>query len=178
MRKSRIIFIAAIIFSNVVFAQYQFEVLPDRDGSKLLKGIISKEVLLKDSSYAKWYMANLKGFTPNAEAVTALKKNSDTLQLLVFMGTWCEDSHFILPKFYTLLDAAGFPLSRVTLIATDRDKKTLSNLAEALGIKNVPTIMVMKAGKELGRVVEYGKYGMFDKEMGEIIKSSEINKSN
>ena len=82
MRKNQIIFIAAIIFSHAVFAQYQFEVLPDRDGSKLLKGIISKEVLLKDSSYAKWYMANLKGFTPNAEAVTALKKNSDTLQLL------------------------------------------------------------------------------------------------
>ncbi len=28
----------------------------------------------------------------------------------------------------------------------------------------------MKAGKEIGRVVEYGKYGMFDKELAEIIK--------
>ena len=96
----------------------------------------------------------------------------------MFIGTWCEDSHFIIPKFYTLLDAAGFPLNRITLIATDRDKKTLSHLAEALAIKNVPTIMVMKNGKELGRVVEYGKYGMFDKEMGEIINSMEAVKAN
>jgi hypothetical protein len=35
----------------------------------------------------------------------------------------------------------------------------------------VPTIIVYKNGKELGRVVEYGKYGVFDKELAEIINS-------
>ena len=178
MRKNQIAFLTTIIFSQVIFAQNQYEILPDRDGTKFLKGIVSKEVLLNDTAYSKWYTENLKGFNPNADAVSALKKNSDSLQLLVFMGTWCEDSHFIIPKFYSLLDAAGFPLNRVTLVATDRNKKTMSHLAEALGIKNVPTIMIMKNGKELGRVVEYGKYGLFDKEMGEIINSSERNNSN
>lgn len=170
--------IIAVFFSVYSFAQYQYEVLPDRDGKKLVKGIIDKEVLLNDTAYSKWYADNLKGFTPNAAAVEALKKNANTIQLLVFMGTWCEDSHFIIPKFYTLLDAAAFPLDRVTLIGTDRSKKTLSHLAEALGIVNVPTIMVMKDGKEVGRVVEYGKYGMFDKELGEIINSIDAPKSN
>ena len=178
MRKFLISIYACILFSPVIFAQFQYEVLPDKDGSKLLKGIISKELLLNDSTYSKWYAENEKGFTPNTEAVAALKKNSTTIQLLVFLGTWCGDSKAIIPKFYSLLDAAGFPLTSVTLIATDRDKKTLSHLAEALGIKNVPTIMVMKEGKEMGRVVEYGKYGMFDKELGEIINSIEPNKSN
>ena len=28
----------------------------------------------------------------------------------------------------------------------------------------------MKNGKEIGRVVEYGKYGLFDMELGEILK--------
>jgi hypothetical protein len=36
----------------------------------------------------------------------------------------------------------------------------------------VPTFIVLKNGQEVGRVVEYGKYGMFDKELGEIINSS------
>ena len=170
--KKASLFVFTLLISNLsVFSQYQYEVLPDRDGSNLLKGIIAREVLLRDTSYSKWYADNLKGYTPNADAVAALKKNADSIQLLVFMGTWCEDSHFIIPKFYTLLDVSAFPLDKVTLIATDRNKKTLSHLAEALGIINVPTIMVMKNGKEMGRVVEYGKYGMFDKEMSEIINA-------
>jgi thiol-disulfide isomerase/thioredoxin len=85
------------------------------------------------------------------------------------MGTWCSDSRFIVPKFYSLLDAAGFPQNRVTLIGVDRSKKTISHLAEALNIENVPTIIVMNDGKEVGRVVEYGKTGAFDKELGDIL---------
>jgi hypothetical protein len=34
----------------------------------------------------------------------------------------------------------------------------------------VPTIIVMKSGKEIGRVVEYGKSGEWDKELLELIK--------
>ena len=163
--------IAFALFTNsIAFSQNQFEVLTERPGEKSFKGIISREVLQNDSSF-KWYAENLKGYTPNAAAVEALKKNADSIQLLTFMGTWCEDSHNIIPKFYSLLDAAGFSKDRVTLIGVDRSKKTLSHLAEALNVINVPTIIVLKNGKELGRVVEYGKYGMFDKELGEIINT-------
>lgn len=135
-----------------------------------MKGIISRELLQNDTTF-KWYAENLKGYTPNTTAVDELKKNADSIQLVVFMGTWCEDSHNIIPKFYSLADAAGFSKDRITMIGVDRSKKTLSHLAEALDIKNVPTIIVLKKGKEVGRVVEYGKYGMFDKEVGEIINS-------
>ena len=74
--------------------------------------------------------------------------------------------------FYSLIDKSGFPNERVTLIGVDRNKKTLSHLAEALNIKNVPTIIVMKNGKEIGRVIEYGKDGQFDKELGEDISAN------
>lgn len=162
------VIIAALLVGNTICAQ-PFEVLPDKNG-KTLKGILSRELIQSDTSF-HWYAENLKGYTPNADAVAALRKNADSIQLLTFMGTWCHDSHYIIPKFYTLLDAAGFSRDRVTLIGVDREKKTLSHLAEALNIKNVPTIIVMKDGKEIGRVVEYGKFGMFDKELGEIINS-------
>ncbi|HAI83817.1 MAG TPA: glycerophosphodiester phosphodiesterase, partial [Chitinophagaceae bacterium] len=37
-------------------------------------------------------------------------------------------------------------------------------------IINVPTFIVLdNNGKEVGRVVEYGKYGVIDKELGEIV---------
>lgn len=177
MKKFLVLLSAALLVTYKGFAQQpvssgnsQYQVLIERPNEKSFKGIISKEILLGDSSF-KWYAENLKGYTPNKSAVEGLKKHADSIQLLVFMGTWCEDSHHVIPKFFTLLDAAGFSNDKVTLIGVDRNKKTLSHLTEALDIKNVPTIMIMKNGKEAGRVVEFGKYGLFDMELGEILQS-------
>ena len=164
------VFISSFLLGNIAFAQNQFQVLPDKNGGKIFKGIISREVLQSDTSFT-WYAQNLKDYSPDPVALAGLIKNADSLELLTFMGTWCEDSHFIIPKFYTLVDAAGFSRERITLIGVDREKKTLSHLAEAMNIKNVPTIIVMKNGKEIGRVIEFGKYGLFDKELGEILST-------
>jgi len=177
MKKLMPVFILALLVGKTVLAQNpvspaggQYQVLSERPNEKSLVGIISREALTSDTSF-HWYANALKGYTPNAEAISGLKKNADSIQLLTFMGTWCEDSHYIIPKLFTLLDSAGFSANKFTLIGVTREKKTLSHLAEALGITNVPTIIVLKKGKELGRVVEYGKTGMFDKDLAEIFKS-------
>ena len=169
MNKSISAIIIALLMTVSGSAQDQFQVSSERPNEKTYKGIISRDVLIADSSF-KW-MNYGRNFSADKNAVEGLKKNKDSIQLLVFMGTWCEDSQNIIPKFYSMTDAAGFSPDRITLIGVDRKKKTFSHLTEALGIINVPTIMVMKNGKEVGRVVEYGKYGMFDKELGEIINS-------
>lgn len=162
--------IGTLVLSITGFSQNQYQVLVERPNEKTFKGIISREVLLNDTSF-HWYASNLKGYSPNAAALEGLKKNKDSIQLLTFMGTWCEDSHFVIPKFYSLLDAAGFSQDRVTLIGVDRSKKTLSHLCEALNVDKVPTIIVLKNGKEVGRVIEYGKFGLFDMDLGEILKA-------
>lgn len=170
MKKFFVFAFLTVSFCNVSFSQNQYEILSEKPNEKTFKGIISREVLVNDTSF-KWYAENQRTYKPNAFAVEGLQKNKDSIQLLVFMGTWCDDSHYIIPKFYMLADAAGFPEDRITLIGVDRKKTTLSHLAEALDIKNVPTILVMKNGKEMGRVVEYGKSGMFDKDLGDILAS-------
>ena len=160
-----------------LFAQSQYEVSTGKKGEKIYKGIISPDLLQSDTSF-KWYAENLKSYNPNSVALQALREHGDSTRLVVFMGTWCEDSHVIIPKFYSLISAAGFSADKVSLLGVDRSKKTLGYLAEALDVKNVPTIIVFKNGKEAGRVVEYGKYGMWDKELGEIINAaSGVSKS-
>ena len=152
--------------------QSQYLVFPDtaHAGQKVYKGILSKEILLRDTSF-KWYADNQKYYSPMAAAVDAVKLNKDSIELLVFMGTWCEDSHFIIPRLYELSEVAGFDSKKITLIGTDRYKKTLSHLSEALNVYNVPTILIMKKGVEQGRIIEYGKYGMFEKDLIEILSS-------
>ena len=167
MRK--ILLAGAVLLSMFSFAQTQYEVTNDGQ-DKILKGIISRNLIANDTAF-KWYKQNLAGYKPNELATSALKAGSSTLELIVFGGTWCSDTKYILPKLYAITDAAIFPEDRITLIGVDRNKKTLSHLAEALGIINVPTIIVMKNGKELGRVVEYGKTGAWDKELADIISA-------
>ncbi len=170
LKKITPVFILTFLFAFTVHAQSQYEVLHEQPNEKTLKGIISRQLLISDTSF-HWYAENLKGYKPNAAALEGLQKQKDSIQLLVFMGTWCEDSHFVIPKLFALTDAAGFPQDRITLIGVDRNKHTLSHLSEALHVDKVPTIMVMKNGKEIGRVVEYGKYGLYDMELGEILKT-------
>jgi len=163
----RIFLIAVLLMPGIIsLAQAQYEVT--NDGEKILKGIITRDLIANDTAF-KWYSQNLAGYKPNEAATNALKAKSGQLQLIVFGGTWCSDTKYILPKLFALTDAASFSQDRVTLIGVDRNKKTISHLSEALGVINVPTIIVMKDGKEIGRVVEYGKTGVWDKEFGEIV---------
>ena len=171
MKQVSILCLITMLSLTRLSAQQPYEVISDPSGEKILKGLITRDLLQKDSGY-KWYADGLKGYTPNKAALEALTKNKDSINLVVFMGTWCGDSHFVIPKFFSLLDAAGFPMNRVTLIGVDRNKKTLAYLAEAFHLINVPTIIVMKKGLEKGRVVEYGKSGSFDKDLGEIINAA------
>ena len=71
-----------------------------------------------------------------------------------------------------LQEKAGIPDDRITFFGVNRDKQTLGNIASAMKITNVPTIIVMKDGKEIGRVVEYGKTGKWDNELADILNKN------
>lgn len=145
-----------------------YEVLKDRDSTKMLRGIITREQITQDTAF-KWYAENLKYFKPNAEAIAAVKAKADKIHLLIFGGTWCEDSHQLLPKYLSVIDGAQLPADRFTLIAVDRAKTTIGNLHKVFNITNVPTCIVMYEGKEVGRIVEFGKTALVDKELGEMV---------
>jgi thiol-disulfide isomerase/thioredoxin len=167
----KIIFIASFFIANsVAFAQAQYEISqdPKHPEVKILRGMVNKYLVQNDTSF-KWYKPASNGYKPDTATLNALERNKKTIQYVVFGGTWCEDTQFILPKFFKLQEMSGVPDNAVTFFGVNREKKSLASIAEAFNIKNVPTIIVMKDGKELGRVVEYGKTGNWDKELAEIL---------
>lgn len=164
--KASLIIAVLVLSAHIVFAQT--EVSHDASGNKVLKGFMTKQELATDSAFT-WFAQNQQGYTPDQNALQALRANRDSINIIAFGGTWCGDTKYILPKFFVLADAAGLSPDRITLIGVDHGKKTIQHLSEAFGIINVPTIIVMKNGKEMGRVVEYGHSGLFDKDLGEIL---------
>jgi thiol-disulfide isomerase/thioredoxin len=161
-------------FTVNVFSQAQYQVVKDEKHPEqvYLKGIINKYVVQNDTAYSKWYNSSMSYYTPDTATLAAFEKAKKGVQFVIFGGTWCEDTQFVLPKFFKLQEMSGVPDSVITFFGVNRAKKSLSAIADAFGITNVPTIIVMKDGKEAGRVVEYGKTGSWDKELAAFIKGN------
>lgn len=135
----------------------------------ILNGIISKYILQNDASF-EWYGSSHSNYTPGKENIDLLEAAKGKIQFIIFGGTWCDDTHYVLPKFFKWQELSGFPDTGISFFGVNRAKKTLGNFAEAFKIINVPTIIVMKDGKEVGRVVEYGTTGKWDTELAELLK--------
>lgn len=140
----------------------------------VLKGYINRAVLEGDTAF-KWFGENLKYGTADESAVNAFKNNAANFTIMVFGGTWCHDTQNLLPVFYRLIDKSGYPENKITLVALDRAKTGPDNVTKTYNVTNVPTFIVLHNGKEVGRVVEYGKSGQIDKELGDIV-SKEVGK--
>lgn len=153
--------------STKISSDKDYVVVPD-DRSKIVSGKINRSLLENDTAFA-WFKENMKWGEADASAIAAFKKNGSKFSLVVVCGTWCHDSNNLLPKLYRLMDKAGYPESKVLLIAVDRTKHAYKQYELNYSITNTPTFIVMQKGKEVGRVTEYGKTGDFEKELGEII---------
>jgi len=116
---------------------------------------VQKRATLEASPYDSWFNENYKQHTLDTATIHTIKGELAATDILVFMGTWCEDSQRETPAFYKILDLAGIDASAVKLITVSEDKDTPEGLEEGLEITNVPTIILSKGGKELGRIVEY-----------------------
>ncbi len=160
-------FIGAMI--NVIAqAQYETSQDPKHPEVKIIRGLINKYQIQNDTAF-KWYSSSQGYYKPDTATINAFERAKSKYQFVVFGGTWCEDTQFILPKFFKLQEASGIPDDAITMFGVNRAKTSLGSIAAAFNIKLVPTIIVMKDGKEVDRVVEYGKTGKWDKELAAIL---------
>lgn len=90
--KNRIFLVILILFVSVKsFAQTTYETSKDTEDPnvKVLKGILTKYIIESDTSFS-WYIPNQTMYTPEDSVLTAFKKAKDSVQFILFGGTWCE----------------------------------------------------------------------------------------
>ncbi len=137
---------------NVKSAEATVQSKPQTQQSEMLIGNIDRQQL-ETGKFAKWFDPYYKAYEVNKD----IKMLSDLLKgvdVTIFMGTWCPDSHREVPNFYKVMDALESSPD-IQLIAVDRSKNTPEGLENGKNIKRVPTFIFTKNGKELGRIVEY-----------------------
>ncbi|MDD3723423.1 MAG: thioredoxin family protein [Lutibacter sp.] len=125
-----------------------------KDEAGNLIGIADRESFL-EAPFNSWFTPNYDAYETDKQTIEKLKPLLKAVTIKAFMGTWCEDSHDQTPVLYKILDEADFNYDHLELITVNRSKFTPDNLQEGFNIERVPTFIVYKNDKEIGRFVEY-----------------------
>ncbi|HSB11854.1 MAG TPA: thioredoxin family protein, partial [Blastocatellia bacterium] len=96
----------------------------------------------------------MKNYEPNAEAVSRIKADDKDTTVTLAFGTWCPDSKNYVPRLLKALNAAGNPRIQLKLIGIDNQFREPVASVQPLRITNVPTVIIERDGREVGRIVE------------------------
>tara|TARA_B100001564_G_scaffold234071_1_gene197865 strand:- start:152 stop:655 length:504 start_codon:yes stop_codon:yes gene_type:complete len=84
----------------------------------------------------------------------------DDISVVIMFGTWCHDSKREVPRMLRILDAAGLTLEKISLIGVDINKQEPNGRGKFYNLKNTPTLILLKNGKEVGRIIERPKISL------------------
>src|SRR5436853_2790626 len=113
-----LIFVSFIAKGQTPYTSSKDEKHPD---VTILNGIVSKYILVNDTSF-EWYASSQKIYTPPPDVLNAMENAKGKVQFVIFGGTWCEDTQFVLPKFFKLQELSGFPDNAISFFAVNRAK--------------------------------------------------------
>lgn len=153
--KSQIIILTLILFSLSVKAQKVNQIkLDDRIERSILFGRVTFEGL-NDTLCSDWFKPEFRDYKIDVISLSQLKEKDLTdLKMTLVLGTWCHDSHLQVPRMLKVLEAMKFPISNLDIFAMDTYKKAPGIDIKAIDVKLVPTLIVYKEEKELGRIIE------------------------
>ena len=98
---------------------------------------------------------------PDPEACQALASVPPGAEVTIFLGTWCGDSRREVPRLWKAVDLAGGEVPfAIHYIGVDRQKKEPVAPVTNNDIRYVPTFIVHREGREVGRIVEESPHGI------------------
>ena len=118
-------------------------------GKKVLVGDVGIETL-QDSV---WYDPNSVVDSHGVQSRNRIDSLSKWVTVKVYFGSWCSDSHRWVPYSWSLFQGTQLE-GRVDLIGLPRDKIIRDSIAPGMNILKVPTFVIYKNDKEIGRIIE------------------------
>lgn len=125
-----------------------------RLGEEILIDLCDRAGLEDDDLFGSFFKDGYSSYKPQKETIKKLKAKIKGFKLIIVMGSWCHDSQVQVPRFYKVLDQAKFRAKNIKVVAVDRNKRTIGYDISKLSISYVPTMILFKDGKEVGRIVE------------------------
>jgi len=152
----KLIFVALIIFPIMAFSQKlnQKSIDPKKNNEMLIGYCNRNGFNTINSIFDSVYKTEYPVYQADAETMKLLAGKLKGIKITLVMATWCGDSRDWVPRFYKIMDQLDFNYKNLTLICVDREKKAHGTTVENLTIERVPTFIIYRKKKELGRIVE------------------------
>lgn len=151
----KLVCIVILLSTFMLNAQSKEVVMPN--GNSFLVGEISVSDL-RTNQYQTWFEPQFENYKFENSKSVILRNELKNYKLLLFMGTWCGDSKREVPKIIKLLTQLDFPMEQLKIVAVDRRKeyykKSPGGEEWGLNIQRVPTLIFLKNGREINRIVE------------------------
>ncbi|GAB4297607.1 MAG: hypothetical protein Kow0098_21980 [Ignavibacteriaceae bacterium] len=165
-------FLFLLILTVQISAQDFNKIIEDpKSGNPMLIGLLTPEAFT-DSNFISWFNSSYELYEPDLRLLHPYIDELLKLRFVVVLGSWCEDSQFLVPQFMKILNEIGYPVEDLRLIAVDREKKTPNGDTDNLNIEFVPTIIIYKENTEIGRIVEYPE-DSYEKDIINILNKDE-----
>jgi hypothetical protein len=111
----------------------------------------------------------MKTYEPNAGAVEQIKADASNATVTLAFGTWCPDSKNYIPRLIKALSAAQNEKLQVKLVGIDNQFHEPVATVQPRRITNVPTVIVERGGREIGRIVETPAASTMEEDLASIL---------
>lgn len=131
---------------------------PAKTEEAALVGPATREQI--EGAAPEWVQAEVEA-QPDAGKAKALAEVAPGAEVTIFLGTWCGDSRREVPRFWRALDLAGGAVPfKISYVTVDRHKKEPAGPVTESGVQFLPTFIVRRDGREVGRIVETSPHGI------------------
>jgi len=148
------ILIACLLIPALVLSQELNITIVDTNLNKdILFGNCDRSGLEK-GDFGKLFSEYYQIYEPERSVLSKLRSKKDGVDILIILGTWCRDSEEQVPRFFKILDKIKFEKKNVQLICVDSNKDAGLPDIVNYNIQRVPTFIIYRRGREIGRIVE------------------------
>lgn len=135
----------------------------------IITGTFDLAVLQSDDRCKEWFSEFYHDYHVDPETAAAIGKLQENIHYVIVAGTWCGDSKREMPRMFKIFDSAGISDADITLYGVDRTKRSDDGMTEKYAIRRVPTFIVLRDGREIGRIVE-SPAASLEEDLAEILR--------
>jgi thiol-disulfide isomerase/thioredoxin len=136
------IFLISILFTLFISGSAQ---------DKIDTGLISVDSLTEKY---EWYRTRYNNYQTDKKVIKTIRNKLRGYKIIVFAGSWCPDTHKLLPEFLKVINDCRFNKNNLEIYFLDMNKTSPEGKETKYNVHSIPTFIFLKKGKEKGRIVE------------------------